>query len=246
MASLIHVMALIGMTALLQRGPTPAFSGRVVADDGKPIAGVQVWTTGFLSFGGDTQTDADGRFSMKISTSTLPGDRPTARFSRSGYSPLTVVLPEARNDYVFTLHRTDQPPWQVPLCTQQTQFGGSDLSFMAFVLPKGTKTRREQDVDYSTQGVQFKKAWMIYGQGPTWSSGFPPNLSSYVQNVSELTERDVRFNEDVSGVEYRGKRTDGTYFRFIGMLGQTADYDHVTPQAAAFFDGIMDTMCQRR
>jgi hypothetical protein len=68
-ANLIQVAAVIGITALLQRAPTSSLtvSGRVVADDGKPIEGVQVWTKTFLYLGGngDTQTNSDGRFSME-------------------------------------------------------------------------------------------------------------------------------------------------------------------------------------
>src|SRR5262249_49133869 len=124
----------------------------------------------------------------------------------------------------------------------KTDFGGN--IFMTFVLPKGTNIRRGNDVDYSTAHVQFKKNWMRYGSGPTWSFGLPPILSSYLENVAELSERDVIFNSDVVGVEYRGKRTDGTYFRFIGKFVETIEYDDVTREAAAFFDGILDTMCQ--
>ncbi len=99
------------------------------------------------------------------------------------------------------------------------------------------------DVDFVTARVRFGKYSMVHAWGPTWSWGLP--LVSFFKGISQLRETDLFFAPEVPIAEYRGVRTDGTYFRWIGMLGETVEYDHVTKEAAVYFDGILDTLCWR-
>jgi len=217
---------------------TAAITGRVVsANDQKPIPGVQIWT-GALNLGGDTQTDADGRFSIDITYITP--EKPAARFSRPGYSPLTKVFEENATESVVALPGLSVDSFRVSSCRENAEFGGS---LMAFSLPKGTKIRRGSDIDYATQHIVYQKNALRYGSGPNWSYGLPPALSSYIVNSVEVTERDIVFSDDVIGAEYRGRSRNGTYFRWIGRFGETVEYDGATKQEATFFDAILDTLC---
>jgi hypothetical protein len=60
--------------------------------------------------------------------------------------------------------------------------------------------------------------------------------------MSEREMYDVP-HDVVLGEEYRGVRTDGMYFRWAGVLNETAGYDSATKASAAFFDKIIDALC---
>jgi hypothetical protein len=113
---------------------------------------------------------------------------------------------------------------------------------MGFVLPKGAKVRRGHDIDYSIQSVEFGKHRLGIGSGLTWSSGSP--FPAQLLNMREMSERDVVFEGEVRGVEYRGVRTNGTYFRFVGKSGETIEYDGAPKETADYFDAIIDTLCK--
>jgi hypothetical protein len=49
---------------------------------------------------------------------------------------------------------------------------------------------------------------------------------------------------DVYGHEYRGRRQDGTYFRFVGVVNETIAYDGVGGKRATTFDRIIDSLCR--
>src|SRR5262249_29714399 len=112
---------------------------------------------------------------------------------------------------------------------------------MAFRRPKHAHVKRGFDVDYGTVFVRFKNNALRLGYGGSWSWGYPPR--QFFQNISELHERDIAYDPEVPTAEYRGKRLDGTYFRFIGKVMETTSYDNATKEQADYFDAIMDTLC---
>jgi hypothetical protein len=87
---------------------------------------------------------------------------------------------------------------------------------------------------------------MQHGFGPTWSLGVPPD--GLVEGVQDLQERSVEFlpARGVYGNEYRGRHGDGTFMRFVGIVGETISYDHAPKEAAELFDRIIDSLCWRR
>jgi hypothetical protein len=112
---------------------------------------------------------------------------------------------------------------------------------MGFLRPRHAKIVRAFDVDYGTLTMRFKKNVLRLGYGGTWSWGYPPE--QFFKDISELHERDIRYNPATPTAEYRGKRSDGSYFRFIGKFTETITYDHATKEQADYFDAVMDTLC---
>ena len=69
---------------------------------------------------------------------------------------------------------------------------------------------------------------------------------AFFKGISKIDERDLGFHPDVSVGEYKGIRANGQYFRRIGMLGETIDYEDASKEAATYFDAIIDTLCWTR
>jgi hypothetical protein len=212
---------------------TENLSGRVVGEDGNPVSGVSVSVQGNQS----VTTDESGRFTIALTKFSVLGEWSTVRFSHDGYHPVTKLL--TTPDPVIVLTKADDSAWTIPSCTGTPSMRGF---LMGFFLPKGDNLRSGRDIDYSIQTVPFQKYGMRLGFGLTWSAGFP--FPSQLLNMRTMSERDLIFQKNIRGVEYRGIRTDGSYYRFIGKVGETIEYDRVPKEAASYFDNILDTLCQ--
>jgi hypothetical protein len=221
---------------ILQSGATATenLSGRVVGEDGNPITGVTLAAQGTRS---TATTDAEGRFTITLTKFSVLGEWSTVRFSRDGYRPVTKLLTTA--DPVIILLKSDDSSWKVPSCTDKIRLVGF---MMGFALPKDAKTRSGRDIDYFIDTVVYKKSRMSLGFGFNWSSGFP--FPSQLHEMRTMSERDIVFEDDIRGVEYRGIRTNGTYYRFIGKAGETIEYDRAPKEAADYFNSILDNLCK--
>ena len=209
--------------AALAQGST----GRVTSSSGEPLGGVTVW-----NFPAEkTTTAVDGTFSLKFPPGVL-------RFQLNGYRPIS-KFGDDRYSATTVMEKAADALWTPPVCRLAPEwFAGA---IMAFHPPKRAEIKRGFDVDYGTVFVRFKKNALRLGYGYAWSWGYP--LDSFFKNVSELHERDIEYMPDWPTAEYRGRRSDGSYFRFIGMFMETIEYDHATKEQADYFDAIMDTLC---
>jgi hypothetical protein len=82
---------------------------------------------------------------------------------------------------------------------------------------------------------------MEHGAGPHWSNGLPS--AGVFKQLTMIEERDIKPPLDIPLSDYRGRRRDGSHFRFIGMFTETITYDEASATAAAYFDRILDTLC---
>ena len=185
----------------------------------------------------ETKTKEGGRFSLGKQGSLV-------RFSASGYRPITKRVEDLGQDSEVTLKADPGGLWIPPQC--QVLRGPRMLTgdTMQFNLVSGGKIRRGQDIDYQTNVVCHNRSCMQHGWGPLWSFGLPP-WREFPSAFSNVEERDVQIrpNVEYKGNEYRGRRSDGTYMRFVGILGETISYDHATKDAAEYFDKVIDTLC---
>lgn len=65
---------------------------------------------------------------------------------------------------------------------------------------------------------------------------------------SKLLETEVVSNrvsnvDGLSIVDIRGRKTDGTYWRFLGTYGERIQYTDVPKEAAEYFDKVLDAAC---
>jgi hypothetical protein len=64
-----------------------------------------------------------------------------------------------------------------------------------------------------------------------------------MQGLVSLVERDVVTPWGDVAAEYRGVRTNGARWRFVGMFSTTVSYDTADPSVAVYFDRIIDSLC---
>jgi hypothetical protein len=201
-------------------------TGRVTSSSGEPLAGVTIWNMPFEK----ATTAADGTFSLKANPRIF-------RFQMTGYRPITKFVD---NNATIVMEKAADALWTPPVCKLTAEWfeGGA----MAFRRPKNARLNHGRDIDYGTSAIRYKGNTLLLGSGFTWSWGYP-NINQFFDTIAELRERDIEYDPEVPTSEYRGRRKDGTYVRFIGMFGATIEYDHATKEQADYFDAIMDTLC---
>jgi len=93
-----------------------------------------------------------------------------------------------------------------------------------------------------TVRVWYQGSLLEMGAGFHWTyTGLP--REEEVAALVALEERDVITPWDIPFAEYRGRRADGTRWRFLGYFGQTIRYETKSGAAAAYFDRIIDSLC---
>ena len=90
--------------------------------------------------------------------------------------------------------------------------------------------------------VGGKKGGITHGQGSSWSLGLPRDRD--VWESVEYSERDYVIGGDILIVDAKGLKSDGTLWRNLGKVGESAFYDRVTDRAvAALLDRVLDGFC---
>ena len=213
-------------------------AGNVTDQSSKPLSDVHVWS------GSDkTDTDATGHFEVrrgKIITFSKPGYRPLTTLSTNLAASPTVVLQEPANI------------WRAPNCAAPSvrrRNGEVMISgdHMRFVVPSGLAVRDVSDIDYSQNVICVRQTCLEHGWGPLWTTGYLVDdvWVSFFSNIRQMTEREIYDvpHDLVFGEEYRGARTDGTFFRWAGVIGESIGYDKATRFEAEMFDAVIDSLC---
>jgi hypothetical protein len=209
---------------------------RVVGEDGAGLAGVRVFSE--TDYG---RSDEGGYFNLDTRARVI-------RFSKDGYRPLTKFFSDVQSANQVRLTRDAQGLWKPPLCSPIKNNSTVSGRHMQFLVPSGARVQKAKDTDYSTNSVCRGRECVEHGWGPLWGGGMPPFPEEFLAGWREMTERDVYDYDDpdVPGVEYRGIRRDGTFVRFVGIIGVTGEtiaYDRATAESARLFDRLIDSFC---
>ncbi len=103
------------------------------------------------------------------------------------------------------------------------------------------------DDDYSIRWVRYpherKKEWLALWEGGTVSLGHP--APGDFLDAASYQERSITFEngQGGEGEDVRGVMKSGGLWRWSGGFGQFAEYRDASPAAAAYFDQIIDGMC---
>ena len=233
----------LGVLFLVLRAPqlfADDFHGRVVSESGQPLADVLVLDMPYQ----ETRTDAAGRFTLQVTprgTLKIVDTEKAVRFTHAGYKPSTRVL-KMNDESEIVLNRGEGALWTPKACTAEAATLRGDV--MAFRSPAGAQVVRTEDIDYRMVSIQSGNDTARLGWGALWSRGIPG--PSFFSGISQLEERTLVLADNVTVAEYKGTRTDGTYFRYIGMFGETVTYDGASKQSADYFDRILDSICWTR
>ena len=205
--------------------------GVVVTETGAPIAGVCLDHYGAAYCG--AQSDALGSFQIRTNA-------PLVLLRKAGYAPQVVKL-AGKDDLRIAMPAESRA---APPCSQKCDSG----IYGTFCFPpvKGVKaTRPFNDVDYTARSyvakVGGKKSGIIHGQGSSWSLGLPRDRD--VWESVEYSERDYVLGGDSLIVDAKGRKSDGTLWRNVGKVGESASYHVADPAIAALLDRVLDGFC---
>jgi hypothetical protein len=232
MSQLLRAVALMAaLLPLVQSPVTLPFTGTVTDAAGKPLDGVRVNSAPFE----DTHTDTTGHYTL-----AKPGD--LIRFSLASYRPVTKLFSRLTTPLIMQL--ASERPRALLECPEAVKKDKrqADMS-LRVSLPREAKIKAGADADNHMLAVGFHVDWMVHGSGAQWSSGLP-DLKLWKQLVTS-EERDITVAADpgVTIADYSGLLQNGSHFRFIGMLGQTISYTDASVDSAAYFDGLLETLC---
>ena len=252
-----HSMRIIGAIfalLLFSQSSRHVLSGRVVDSSGQPVSGSVVSSQLFNDLGGyssvKTNSNSDGQFS-------LAADGKVVFVRKAGFVPFTHMLVRDEQQLRLILEPlSDLTTMHVQGC--QEMYGvGSQLLTSRKVKPKGVTlygeahlypvpdnatVEHKNDADYGAHIVSYpkdRKNHMVIYWGLLYIGDFPDIY--LFDNVATFTERALSTGEDAE--EIRGTLKDGNRFRWVGASRGVVFYRDVTPQAAEYFDRIIDRGC---
>jgi hypothetical protein len=120
----------------------------------------------------------------------------------------------------------------------------SNMEIVEFDIPRSAHMTRVTDIDYEKYYVRFgrkqDKLWINFMFGAL-VSGFKPRE---LENTSiTWTAHKWGCHNDDDGTDWHGIGTDGRRWRHISIPFGFAAYEGVPPNAADYFDKILDTIC---
>ncbi len=184
----------------------------------------------------NVMTDGMGRFEIG---SKSPG----VVFRKRGYAPQLVKLPQSENLQV-TMAQAESS-W--PVCEQRALIGCRGL--FCFANLKGVRTPKPStDIDYSmtsyTAHVGKIRASIVHGEGAMWTLGLPSDRD--VWDSIEYFERDYFDSSGQRVIDARGSKSDGTHWRYLGTIGESASYQNVkATEVMRVLDQVLDSVCFR-
>ncbi len=208
-------------------------SGIVADENNAPLSDVCIDHYGAIYC--NTKTDSAGRF--EISTSA-----PAIVFRKPGYAPQRLILGPVGEGLQVRLQSSEiQAPICASACTERIR------GYFCLPQVKGVRVSKlGHDVDYSQQNhfvkVGRNRGGIVHGSGSAWSFGLPDNHD--VWGSVGYSENDYTWGTDISIVDARGQMKDGSKWRFVGLVGESASYTGVQDQQiAALLDQVLDGFC---
>jgi len=202
--------------------------------DGKDVPVADVWLDHCGAGSCNVQTDALGRFEIRTSAPTIVFRKPlyAPQLVRVADSDVHVVMPAA--------------PLTAPTCAQTCD--ASVNGSFCFASVKGVRaTKPFNDIDYRARNyvahVGAKKGGIVHGVGPSWTLGLPRDRD--VWESVEFSERDYVGRNGRLIVDARGRKSDGTVWRYIGTVGESASYRGIMDASVtSLLDRVLDGFCE--
>ena len=228
-------LTLITFIALAASLSAQGLSGSVKSASGQPLAEVFVFAN--RSLRDIAETDDRGTFSV-------PRFETIIAFRRDGFRPLTKILDPSITKLDVVLEDAAATQWSLPRCTDHDKRNRVGFTLRMRV-PKDGIARKGRDADYEDLAIGYgpksNRVWLTGITGPhSGAFGFPPY--GWILNATEFSERSYKAG-DVEGADMRGRLRDGTYWRYLGRVGESIKYDGLTREQAAYFDRIIDGAC---
>src|SRR5262245_13176576 len=230
----ITLLVLIATALLCAEGFASELKGIVKTQAGEPLTDV------FIFYGRAmrdiTQTYNGGTFS-------IPGQSKVIFFRRLGYHPLTKIIDSGVTNLEIVLFNSQNLEIALPKCQAGESSGKRFGHSIRLLVPEGAKSKEGFDVDYAYFSIGMRSSsrqvWLNGIYGPMATIGLPPE--EWILNAIEFSERSYKDKGLFS--DMRGRAKDGTYWRYVGAIGESIQYSGLTEQEAKYFDTVIDTAC---
>ena len=228
-------LSLITLIAVSANLSAQGLSGSVKSASGRPLAEVFVFPN--RSPGDIAETSEGGTFSV-------PRFETVIAFRRDGFRPLTKIVDPTITNLDVVLEYAAATQWSLPRCTAKDKRNRVGFTLRMRV-PKEAIARKGRDADYEDLAIGYgpksTRVWLTGITGPySGAFGFPPY--AWILNATEFSERSYKAG-NIEGADLRGRLRDGTYWRYVGRLGEDIKYSGISKEQAAFFDRIIDGAC---
>lgn len=210
--------------------------GKVTGEKGEPLEGVRVYSSECCPPKyGQALTDSNGDFKIGDPGRVL-------YFHKDGFTPVSRVVDARQTVMKVTMEPKERSQWVIPRCADKKEEGERVGKFFRFLIPKGTKIRKTQDIDYIIYWVKppSGKNWLAIWSGPL-VGGLDPE-DTLLTESSSFTERAVTSGSVAVGIDARGESPRGVW-RQVGLGTELARYRKVSKGSAGFFDSIIDSVC---
>lgn len=246
--SILLLIVAVGMTVPCLSGQTEMpINGRIVAKDGRAIAGVTVY--GSLSktccpFKRErTTTDDTGRFHLEAPGAVI-------HFAKDNLRPASFVISPNNSEVVITMEPASES-LLLPVCRNpgsgQQRIGWGKYGLQYVVASREAKIfGGKPDVDYVRYVVRPKKdkVYLELWFG-IYAMDIDPDDDLVVKSI-KFSQRYVVDSEGrVVGLDSSGELADGTIWRQTSVLGNGgARYHHVDQKNAEFFNQTVNSACE--
>ncbi len=214
-------------------------SGRVLSESGEPISGASVISvregeTGYLAKN-ETNTDKAGKFRLASRGSVLLTTQP-------GFIPDFHPLAAGEGAVVLTLKPLSaEPPISFLACPSKAGDNDYPIGF-SHRIPIGNAVPVRSKHGIDTVDYTFSFPGHENEVMTVWSGMYAfqwPRLDV----LPETTMFSARGIEDSPNAEMRGTLKNGDRWRWIWMPSGAIDYYDVSPEAADFFDQLINQTC---
>jgi hypothetical protein len=214
--------------------------GTVTTVDGQPLPGVKIYTIGSPCCS-STESDSKGKFQIEARGSVL-------HLWKDGFEPQIRVVNAADGELHVAMNPNDSDIILRPC--RKSKVGEKQIGYgIRFVIPKRKVIIQggKWDVDYVVYRITAKKDTQPHPLelwfGVYAISGEPDD-QQITDSVTFRQRNIVIPDHGVSGVDTRGQWRAGGNWRHTAMAAQGgAIYRDASPQEAAFYDRIIDSLC---
>ena len=207
---------------------------QVLDSEGKRISAAMVDPGSIVAI---KQTDAEGLAVLTRTGSYV--------IRKQGFRSRLVRVAEGE-DLEVRLERSSTE-WTAPRCPERGDYFRFGTPGLGFPMLKGVLASPPvQDVDNMARSYMVETASgrgsIRHGSGANWSYGSPSSFD--LKDTVEYEERASFFEEGFPLVtDARGRTVEGTHWRYVGMIGDSASYTGVNEDVAKALDAVLDGVC---
>jgi len=222
--------------------------GHITSKSGRPVLGATVITP--LLF--QATTDGTGDYVLEAHART--GWKPKlVIFYAPGFRPRVQLLSERTSVADAVLDAALESEWRIKACSASQKRDHRIGSGMRLAVPTGAEATTLNDDDYTVESIIFRsdgKSYVLEAwTGSSCCSGRPNDDKDVIAAAGNMRtwafiDPNLAPAQHFGGLDMRGKKEDGTYWRWLGPLrGSQVQYKGATEAVSRVFDTIIDSMC---